>query len=58
MFVLDLLLIVRGPWMLVKTITTFTIAHNITLGLATPGFINVPSRPVEAAIALSIMFSV
>ena len=56
MFVLALLLIVRGPWMLVKTITAFTIAHSITLGLATLGFINMPSRPVEAAIALSIMF--
>ncbi|MFQ6024814.1 MAG: HupE/UreJ family protein, partial [Acidiferrobacterales bacterium] len=46
----------RGPWMLVKTITAFTVAHSITLGLATLGFIHVPSRPVEAAIALSIMF--
>lgn len=51
-----LLLIVRGPWMLVKTITAFTITHSITLGLATFGFINVPSHPVEVAIALSIMF--
>ena len=29
-----------------ETITTFTIAHSITLGLATPGFINVPSRRI------------
>ena len=56
LFVLALLLIVRGPWMLVKTITAFTVAHSITLGLAALGFINVPSRPVEAAIALCIMF--
>ncbi|MGI9320775.1 MAG: HupE/UreJ family protein [Thiogranum sp.] len=56
LFVLALLLIVRGAWMLVKTITAFTVAHSITLGLATLGFINVPSRPVEAAIALSIVF--
>ena len=56
LFVLALLLIVRGPWMLVKTITAFTVAHSITLGLATLGFIHVPSRPVEAAIALSIVF--
>ena len=34
----------------------FTVAHSITLGLAALGFINVPSRPVEAAIALCIMF--
>ena len=56
LFVLALLLIVSGPWVLVKTITAFTVAHSITLGLATLGFINVPSRPVEAAIALSIAF--
>ncbi len=56
LFVLALLLIVRGPWMLVKTITAFTVAHSITLALATLGFINVPSAPVEAAIALSIVF--
>ena len=56
LFVLALLLIVRGPWMLVKTVTAFTVAHSITLALATLGFISVPSRPVEAAIALSIVF--
>jgi hypothetical protein len=56
LFVLGLLLIVKGPWMLVKTITAFTVAHSITLGLATLGFVNVPSRPVDAAIALSIVF--
>ncbi len=56
LFVLALLLIARGAWILVKTITAFTVAHSITLGLATLGFIHVPPRPVEAAIALSIMF--
>ena len=56
LFLLALLLIVRGRWMLVKTITAFTLAHSFTLGLATLGFIHVPSRPVEAAIALSIVF--
>jgi len=56
LFVLALLLIVRGRWMLVKTITAFTIAHSITLSLATLGFVYVPSRPVEAVIALSIVF--
>ena len=56
LFVFALLLIVRGRWMLVKTITAFTVAHSITLALATLGFINVPLRPVEAAIALSIVF--
>jgi hydrogenase/urease accessory protein HupE len=56
LFVLGLLLIVNGPWMLVKTITAFTVAHSITLALATLGLVEVPSRPVEAAIALSIAF--
>ena len=56
LFVLGLLLIVNGPWMLVKTITAFTLAHSITLALATLGLVDVPPRPVDAAIALSIMF--
>ena len=56
LFVLGLLLIVNGTWPLIKTITAFTIAHSITLGLATLGFVNLPSKPVEAAIALSIVF--
>jgi hydrogenase/urease accessory protein HupE len=56
LFVLALILIVSNRWMLIKTITSFTVAHSITLGLATLGFVNFPSRPVEATIALSIVF--
>ena len=56
MFVFGLMLIVRRGIQLVKTITAFTIAHSITLGLATLGFVNVPGGPVEACIALSIVF--
>jgi hydrogenase/urease accessory protein HupE len=56
LFVLALVLIVRGIGLLVKTITAFTIAHSITLALATLGFVKVPSAPVEAVIALSIVF--
>lgn len=56
LFILGLLLLVRGPWMLVKTITAFTVAHSITLALAVLGVVNIPSAPVEAAIALSIVF--
>ncbi len=56
LFVFGLLLLVRNGWMLVKTTTSFTIAHSITLGLATLGFVEVPAAPVEAAIALSIVF--
>ena len=55
LFVLALLMISRGTMRLVKTITAFTLAHSITLGLATLGFIHVPSQPVEALIALSIV---
>ncbi|MBM7036745.1 HupE/UreJ family protein [Vibrio ulleungensis] len=56
MFVLGLLWIVKGNLNLVKTITAFTVAHSITLGLATFGILVLPSRPVEACIALSIVF--
>lgn len=56
LFVLALLFIVSKSWTLVKTITAFTVAHSITLGLATFDVINVPSQPVEAVIALSIVF--
>ena len=55
LFVFALMLIVRKSWMLVKTITSFTLAHSITLGLATVGVIHLPAPPVEATIALSIM---
>jgi len=56
LFVLGLLLIVRGISLLIKTITAFTLAHSITLGLAALGFVRVPQAPVEAVIALSILF--
>ena len=56
LFVLALLLLVRGVGKLVWTITAFTAAHSITLGAATLGFVRVPSAPVEAVIALSIVF--
>lgn len=56
LFVLTLLLITRGNWLLLKTVSAFTAAHSITLALATLGFVQVPSAPVEAVIALSIVF--
>lgn len=55
LFVLALLIITRGGWKLVKTVTAFTVSHSVTLSLAALGYIHVPSRPVEAAIALSIV---
>jgi HupE/UreJ protein len=56
LFVLALLLIVQGVGRLVATVTAFTVAHSITLGAATLGFVHVPPGPVEAVIALSILF--
>jgi hypothetical protein len=56
LFVLGLLLIVRDRWMLVKTVTAFTIAHSITLAVATFGVATVAAEPLNAAIALSILF--
>jgi len=56
LFVLGLLLIVRDRWMLVKTVTAFTVAHSITLAAATFGIASVPPLPLNAAIALSILF--
>jgi hydrogenase/urease accessory protein HupE len=56
LFVTGLVLIVRRLGRLVKTITAFTLAHSITLALATLGFVHVPPAPVEATIALSIVF--
>jgi hydrogenase/urease accessory protein HupE len=56
LFVLALLLLVSGWRRLVATITAFTLAHSITLAAATLGFVHVPSAPVEATIALSILF--
>jgi hypothetical protein len=56
LFVLGLLLLVRGAGPLVKTISAFTVAHGVTLTLATLGFVHVPAAPVEAVIALSIVF--
>jgi hydrogenase/urease accessory protein HupE len=56
LFVLALLLITHGGWKLVKTVTAFTVAHSITLALAALGFVHVPQAPVEAVIALSIVF--
>jgi len=56
LFVLALILITKGRWKILKTITAFTIAHSITLSLAALGYVNFPTPPVEAVIALSIVF--
>ncbi|HKQ48919.1 MAG TPA: HupE/UreJ family protein [Phycisphaerae bacterium] len=56
LFVLALLLLVRGWRRVVATVTAFTVAHSLTLAAATLGFVDVPQKPVEAVIALSIVF--
>jgi len=56
LFVLGLILIVSSGMMLFKTITSFTIAHSITLAIATLGYAHAPLPPLNAAIALSILF--
>ncbi len=55
LFVLALLLVVDDLWKLVKTVTAFTIAHSITLVMATLNLASLPGPPVEALIALSIV---
>ena len=56
MFVLALLILVEGKRRLVMTVTAFTLAHSLTLAGATLQLVRIPGPPVEAAIALSIMF--
>ncbi len=56
LFVLALILLIQSRWMLVKTITAFTVAHSITLAGAALGYFSLPQPPVEAAVALSIAF--
>ena len=55
LFVLALILIVCGTRTLLLTVTAFTVAHSITLSLATLGVVHLPGPPVEACIALSIL---
>ncbi len=55
-FVLALLLLVKGVRRVIVTVTAFTLAHSLTLAGATLGFVHMPGPPIEAAIALSIVF--
>jgi len=56
LFVLALLILVADTRKLIWTITAFTAAHSLTLAAATLGFVRFPQAPVEAVIALSIVF--
>ena len=56
LFVIGLLFFVRKPLELLKVITAFTVAHSITLALSVLGMARLPQAPVEAVIALSILY--
>jgi hydrogenase/urease accessory protein HupE len=56
LFVFCLLLLVHDTRKLLLTVTAFTVAHSITLAAATLGIVHVPAAPVEASVALSIVF--
>nr|WP_268841564.1 HupE/UreJ family protein [Rhizobium giardinii] len=56
LFVLPMLLLICKPKALVLTVTSFTVAHSITLVFAALGIASAPQPPVEALVALSIMF--
>ena len=55
-FVLALLLLVKGVRRVIVTVTAFTVAHSLTLAGATLGLVHMPGPPIEAVIALSIVF--
>jgi hypothetical protein len=56
LLLLGLLLIVRDRWMLLKTVSAFTVAHSLTLAAATLGDIRLSTPLLNALIALSILF--
>jgi len=56
LYVLGLVLLVRTPRLLIRTITGFTLAHSISLAAASLGYVHIPPAPVEAVIALSIVY--
>ena len=56
LFVLCLVLLLSGVWRVAATVTAFTVAHSLTLVATTLEWVSLPRAPVEAAIALSIVF--
>ncbi len=56
LFVACLVFIARTHRQLLITITGFTVAHSITLALSALDVVRIPTSPVEAAIALSVLF--
>jgi hydrogenase/urease accessory protein HupE len=56
LFVIALVLLLQRGWSVVAAATAFTLAHSITLAGTTLGLFGLPQAPVEATIALSIVF--
>ena len=56
LFIFGLLFCITGFVNIIKTITAFTIAHSITLGLTVFELIRLPQGTVEALIALTIIY--
>ncbi len=56
LFVLSLVLLIRGGWQIARAVTAFTVAHSITLVATSLNLLSVPRQPVEICIALSIVF--
>jgi hydrogenase/urease accessory protein HupE len=56
LFLVALLATARGFWGIVKIVTAFTLAHSITLSLASLGLVSIPSRIIEPMIAASIVW--
>ncbi len=56
LFVISLVLLLQNGWIVIKAATAFTVAHSITLAGTTMGLFGLAQAPVEALIALSIVF--
>ena len=56
LFIFGLLFCITGFINIIKTITAFTVAHSITLGLTVFNLIKLPQGTVEALIALTIIY--
>ena len=56
LFVVLLVFYVQGAWSLLKTVTAFTVAHSLTLSAAALDWVQLPQAPVEAMIALTILY--
>lgn len=56
LFVIALVLLIGRAGAVIKAATAFTVAHSITLAGSTLGFVGLAQAPVEALIALSIVF--